>query len=120
MELNDKIRWLLKELITTYVKFVKTKVDEEDKNYVKINIDGDFDVYQALCIEVLRKVLESKRIRMRRFPRKVVNDCMEIVEAKLIELNMYEFAVKYNDTIIDTCDVVFKKIEEGLREDGYL
>lgn len=120
MELNDKIRWLLKELVTTYVKFVKCKVDEEDKNYIKMNIDNDFDVYKDLCIEVLRKVLESKRIKMRRFPRKAVNECMIVVESKLLELGMYEFAIKYNEVIIDTCDLVFKKIEEGLREDGCL
>lgn len=120
MGLNDKIRQLSKEVIVAYVLFIKKKIDEKDEKYLKLKIDDEFEAYKFVFLEVLRKALKSKRLKITRVPRKVLDECVGVVDLKLSELDMCEFAVDYNDVIIDTCDAIFKKVEEGMVQDGYL
>lgn len=116
MTLNDKIRYTSRDLILTYVSFIRDKIREGDSRYIKLGLDEDFDVYEDLFIEAVKKAIGSKRVKARRFPKRVLDDCIGVLDLKIAELSLDDFCHKNSDVILDTCELVFNKVVEVAKE----
>ena len=119
MTLNDKIRYTSRDLILVYVAFIKEKVDEKDKKFIKTGIDDSFCIYESLFLESVKRAVGSKRVKARRFPKRVISECIEVLCNKMKELGVLEFCQRNADIILDTCELIFSKIVEEVKASGY-
>lgn len=115
MTASDKVKWLVKELIYTYVDFVHYKGFTQDVRYLKLGIDESYEEYEGLFFTVLKSLVKADRTTLKRYPKQVVKECVTALESKLKSLGELGFCVSYGDVIYDTCRLTFRFITEGVR-----
>lgn len=112
MRVADSIRYLAKDIIKTYVNYVRYKVHEEDKKFIATGVDKDLEIYEDLFITVLG-VLFNKEVEDK-FDMDVVNQCAGVLDIMIEDSKYKKIRNKYADGVYDTCLLIYKKVEEGI------
>lgn len=115
MTLNDKIRYTSKDLILAYVHFIKLKIDEEDKGFIRLGVDSDYDLYRLFFIEAIKKALGSDRVSVKRFARKPMESCVSELKDTITRIEANDFCNKNTEILVDTCELIFNKVVEGAK-----
>ncbi|MNL91290.1 hypothetical protein D3C81_10210 [compost metagenome] len=113
------IRIISKEIIKAYVFFIRDKVKQLDSRYINLGIDANFDDYEKLFYVVLRSGLRlPSKEGDDKYSMDIIDECISVIERTIIRHNYSEVISAYKDIVYETCLLAFRKVEEGLRENG--
>lgn len=119
MNVTGRVKKLSKDIIVKHVHYVRKKIIEQDARYVLSGIDNDLDVYEKFFMEVLSEVL-GVRIKPLEFEHSIVMECVMELDL-LIEGHEYSATFsKHKKFVFDTCVMLFREVEKGVRDSGVL
>lgn len=119
MRVSDKVRKVSRDIIKAYAFHVRKRIKQKDILYIQAGIDLDFNTYERLFSEVASISLGVNRVKETSFPTKLLADCAGAIDFMNIDKAYDRVLDRYADAVYDTCILIFRKVEEGLRKDGY-
>lgn len=109
MRVSDSIRYLARDIIREYVKFVQRKVNENDVTFIKSGIDKDFDTYEELFEVVLAYVFNGND-NYCSFDAAMVHEIAGNIDIAIANSKYNRIMKKYSEGVYDTCIRVYKKV----------
>lgn len=118
MTIEERVRRIARNLIYSYCAYVRNKIAASDENYLKSEIDSDIVKYELLFTDAVQLALGVDRDLSEEFPLSLVRDAAVSMKPVIDDKKNAYALSKYAGGICDTCMLIFRRVEEGIRKNG--
>jgi hypothetical protein len=120
MNTSSKVRKIARDIVVAFAHHIKDRIKLNDKDYVQLGIDEDFEVYASLFKVVISKVLDLPIKVDMIYSNTVVTECTDAITSS-ITLRGYTKLLEKEyiaQSVYDVCLHVLKKVKEEEFADG--
>ena len=117
MNINDRIRFASRDIIKTFTKFVKIKIDENDVKFINSGVDNEVSRYKALFLKTLATMLNFSYDDEYGISDDVVDICIDKLESMIKDKGYSMIAKSHSDILFLTCENLYTTIEKEVFSD---
>lgn len=119
MDINEKVRYIAKDLIVAYVAYAQDNLKTQPlstvaKRMIDVGIDDNLDAYKGLLLTSLAEAL-CVTPPVNTFDRKLVRQTKSKMTKVIKAHEANAFIKRHKNLIFESCSYLFLMVEKGVR-----